>query len=174
MKCTLAAAISQDCFMTKGDDGSVSSWTSPEEQQFFAELRAQHTLFVFGRKTYEAVLPPFVPGVLKVVLTTNPNEFSSSQKKGLLEFHNLSAKEFVKKYENKYDTCLILGGSRVNSDFLEAGLVDEIYLTVEPVTHGSGVPLLARGSLNDYDLPEPEVTALNSQGTQLLHYILKK
>jgi len=43
-----------------------------------------------------------------------------------------------------FQRCALLGGSHVHSLFFEAGLVDEVWLTVEPVLFGGGTPLLAR------------------------------
>lgn len=166
--------MSIDGFMTKGSDGVVTPWTSAEEKAHFAQLRSEHKLFVFGRNTYEASLPATTPGVLKIVLTHHPEEYKDQEIQGSLEFHNLSAQQFVNKYQKKFDSCLILGGSVVNTEFLEAGLVDEIYLTVEPVHHGSGVPLLKNVTLEKFVLKPSSISMLNTSGTVLKHYILKK
>jgi len=64
----------------------------------------------------------------------------------------------------------------VFESFLKAGVVDEIYLTVEPVELGAGVPLLKSGqNLEEVvDLPEPEISEMNAGGTILKHFYLKK
>ena len=68
---------------------------------------------------------------------------------------------------------LLAGGARVYSSFIKEGLVDEIYLTVEPVIFGQGKPLLADGD-SDVNLKLVSSKKLNKNGTLLLKYIVKK
>jgi len=83
--------------------------------------------------------------------------------------------QFVQKYQKTNKSCLLLGGSRVYTEFLRANLVDEIYLTIEPINHGSGIPLIVSGKklVDIVDLPSPELTDMNNTGTKLLHYVLR-
>jgi dihydrofolate reductase len=59
------------------------------------------------------------------------------------------------------------GGASVYGQFLNAGLVTDVYLTVEPFLFGGGVPL-AQG-FDRVALKLESVKQLNSQ-TILLHY----
>ena len=68
-----------------------------------------------------------------------------------------------------FERVALLGGPSTNAGFLRAGLVDEIFLTVEPVTIGRGIhfanePLETRWTLAD-------TKVLNARGTLVLHYI---
>ena len=64
---------------------------------------------------------------------------------------------------------LLAGGAETNAQFFDAGLVDEMYLTVEPLLLGSGLPLT--GFLqNAVQLKLMESTTLNDRGTVQLHY----
>ena len=170
----MVAVVSKDGFLTTSSDPNPASWTSQEDKDFFSSIRAKHSLFVMGKNTYLANIVKPTPGTLKVVLTKRPADFDDYAVPGQLEFHNLSAKQFVTNYENSYDSCLVLGGSYVYEEFLKTGLISEIYLTIEPVVHKSGVPLLAsRKVLQEIpDLPKPIVKVLNKRGTKLLHYSL--
>jgi len=56
--------------------------------------------------------------------------------------------------------------------FLKSGLVDELYLVIEPVLFGEGLPLLKDVDL-DYPLALFKVEKLNENTVQL-HYRLKK
>jgi dihydrofolate reductase len=175
MKIIMVAAISKDGFLTKGKNPDVSEWTSDADKAFFKEIKSKHKLFVIGRKTFDPGAIKAVSGTLKIILTSNPAKFRKHSQNGQIEFMNLSAVEFVQKYQNSYKTCLLLGGSQVYTEFLRANLVDEIYLTVEPTIHSSGTPLLAEGKklVDIIDLPSPELTDMNNSGTKLLHYVLK-
>lgn len=174
MRTIIVAAVSRDGLITKGDAGDVVSWTSDEDKKFFLDIRSKHTLFVLGSKNYEAVRPKPEPGTLRVVLTSNPDEYAADAVDGCLVFKDLTPLQFVEKYSSKYDTCLNLGGSKIYRAFLDAGLVDEAYVTEEPVDNISGIEFLDNGkSIEDYAKNPPETTALNSKGTQLKHYVLK-
>jgi dihydrofolate reductase len=176
MKIIMVAAVSQDGYITKGTDPDVSKWTSTEDKEFFAKIKSKHRFFVMGSKTYDSGAVIAKPGTLKIILTKNPKKYASQQIDGQLEFENLSAQELNKIYGSKYKTCLLLGGGITYTEFLEANLVDEIYLTVEPLEFKSGTPLLANtNTLSDFtDGIEPEITVLNNSNTVLKHYILKK
>lgn len=175
MKIIMVAAISKDEFITKGDNPDVSSWTSKEDKLFFGEIKSKHKLFVMGSNTYDsgAVLPRL--GTLKIVLTSNPKRYSNKEIPGQLEFKKLNPREFVTFYKSNYDTCLLLGGGYTYSQFLESNLVDELYITIEPVEHKSGIPLLTNGNklINFTKDIQPTITKLNSSGTLLLQYVLK-
>lgn len=175
MKIIMVAAASKDSFITNGDNPDVSGWTSAEDKSFFSDIKSRHNLFVMGSKTFDsgAVLPK--SGNLKIILTTNPNRYSDDEIPGQLEFKNYSTQEFKDKYGSKYTTCLLLGGGFTYTEFLEANLIDEIYLTIEPIILKSGTSLLTNGKkIHDYPFSEHNSTTLNSQGTVLHHYLLKK
>jgi dihydrofolate reductase len=175
MKIILVVAISQDGFITD-KNGRVTSWTSKEDQKFFSEMLDKHNLLVMGSNTYDKADSKALPGKLKVVLTSQPEKYAVKQVTGQLEFRKLHAEEFVDTYKGAYDACLLLGGSYLYTDFLEKGLVEEMYITIEPVVLGDGVPLLRNNKrLADIvkDMPKPTEKLLNEKGTVLQHYILK-
>ena len=119
--------------------------------------------------------PAPAAGTLRVVLTHHPERFVDQSVAGQLEFHDLTPQQFVKKYGKMHDSCLILGGGRVYAEFIRARLVDELYITVEPLIFASGVHLFNdQFTLSDLNLAEPEITHLNPKGSVLKHYVLKK
>ncbi len=171
----MVAAISEDGFLTKGDNPDVSKWTSKEDKEFFSKIRSEHSLYVLGRKTYDSVGIKPEPGIMRIVMTRHPEKYNGLSVEGQIEFTNMSPQEIIAKYQAHHDACLLLGGGEIYEEFLKQNLVNEIYLTVEPVKHGSGTPLLVSGEKLSKFLgnTEPTVEVLNSAGTELLHYILK-
>jgi dihydrofolate reductase len=175
MKIIMVAAVSKDGFITNGDNPDVSEWTSDEDKSFFSDIKSKHSLFVMGSKTFDTGLVLPKPETLKIVLTKNPEKYSSQQVLGQLEFIKLSPQEFISNYESTHETCLLLGGGYTYTEFLEANLIDEIYLTIEPIIIEAGTPILNNDkSITDYCRQEHESTTLNSSGTLLQHYVLKK
>jgi len=170
----MVAVISKDGLLTKGTDADVSGWTSPEDKEFFSRIKSEHSLYIMGRKTYESVGIKPDTGILRIVMTRNPEKYNDLSMEGQLEFTDKSPKDIVTKYQSLYESCLLLGGGEVYEEFLKQNLVSEIFLTVEPVVHKSGTPLLSSskklasfiGNIN------PETKILNAGGTKLLHYVL--
>ena len=61
----------------------------------------------------------------------------------------------------------ICGGSSVYGLFLKEGLVDELFLTVEPILFGSGIPLAS--GFDCINMQLVDVTRLGAH-TVLMHY----
>ncbi len=176
MKIILVAAISIDGKITRGADSDVSKWTSAEDADHFANLRASRNLLVMGRKTYEAMRPKIrlSSGKLRVVLTNSPESYKAETVNGQLEFSNESPTVLIGKLEDQgYSEMLLLGGGQIHSLFITAGLVDEIYLTVEPKLFGKGTDFAA-GIQPDMSLKLLSIKQLNSRGTLLAHYKILK
>jgi dihydrofolate reductase len=171
MKITLIANMSIDGKITKGEDHRIRSWASSEDVAFFEGMIASHDLLVMGRKTYQAIRVKTDEAKRYVVMTHTPELFASHTIEGQLEFSGEDPRALTRRMENAgYTKLLLTGGGHVYTSFLEAGLVDELYITIEPYIFGEGTDLLARRTLN-IKLTLENVRRLNDTGTVLLHYI---
>jgi dihydrofolate reductase len=176
MKLIMVAVVSQNEFTTRGNDSGVYSWASVEDKCFFTDLKSKHHLFIIGLKTYKATkIKPEIDN-LRIVLTHKPEKYRNLQVKGQLEFVSMSATEVIEEYGSRFHSALVLGGSHVYQQFIDADLIDEIFLTIEPVNFSSGTPLLSSGKKlsETIKLPKPTITKLNNSGTILKHYDLRK
>ncbi len=172
MKIILAAATSIDGKLTRGDDPDVRQWTSDEDAAHFAQLKAAHNLLVMGLGTYEAMRSKLKlsANILRVVLTHHPQDFAGEAVARQLEFSSESPAKLVERLANQgYSEILLVGGGQVHAEFLAAGLVDEIYLTIEPLVFGTGTDF-AHGAELNIDLELVSSKQLNDRGTLLLHY----
>lgn len=176
MKVVMVVATSKDGFIASNEFPHPDMWTSPEDKKHLRGIVSKHSLLIIGKNTYETYGKNHSKGTLRLILTRSPEKYASDQVPGELEFVTMTPEEIVAKYNNSYGSCLILGGSYVYESFLSAGLVDEIYLTVEPVMFHQGIKVLSSGkNLNEaFNLPEPDITKLNEKGSLLKHYVLKK
>lgn len=68
---------------------------------------------------------------------------------------------------------MLAGGGRLCSDFFVADLVDDVYMSFEPVLFGEGAPMLREVPFT-VSLQLESVRQLNTQGTLLAHYVVIK
>nr|AIA10944.1 RibD C-terminal domain protein [uncultured bacterium] len=173
MKITLVDAISINGKITKGEHDM--SWLSNEDQTEFARLRDQHDVIVLDRKSYESYHPRPQNGKLRLVLTHHPELFIDDTVPGQLEFVVMDdVKTLVAQLQERgCKKLLVAGGGSVAADFLEAGVVNEVYVTLEPVLFGQGKTMLAERTLNVH-LKLKSVKQLNETGTLFIHYEVSK
>ena len=148
MRITLIAAQSLDGFITRHDQPG-SAFASSDDRKFFREALQDFDCCVMGATTYReartAIQCSLMPERLRTVITHKPEEFVGDVVPGKLEFTRLQPVPLAAGLASRgYAACALLGGSQIHSLFFEAGLVDELWLTVEPLLFGEGTPLLAR------------------------------
>jgi len=175
MNIILAMVLSVDGKSTNHDLPD-QSWASAEDQKHLSKLISENNLILMGGKTYDLAKSHIKPaaGKLRIVVTRNPEKFTEHRVEEQLEFVNGSVSDIVSDLENKgFKQMLLLSGESLNKEFFERGLINEIYLTVEPKIFGSGKGMVA-GSNLDINLELLEMEKLNEQGTILLKYKVVK
>ena len=164
MKVILIAAVSADGKIAERRDQNSLDWTSKEDTRFFIEKTKECGVMVMGRTTFNTIGKP-LKGRLIVILT---HEESEVRKEEGLEYTNESLVDIVKRFEEEgREAIAIAGGASIYSQFLKAGLVTDLFLTVEPVLFGSGVPL-AEG-FDRINMKLVETRKLGEESV-LLHY----
>jgi len=165
MKVTLIAAMSADGFIAQTPDQRSLEWTSREDTNFFVAKTRELGAVVMGRGTYETIGRPLA-GRLTVVMTSRLD--SARNLPGALEFTSDTPAAIVEKLAARgFGGVALAGGARVYGAFLRAGLVDELYLTVEPVLFGGGMRLAEGIGRMNMTLIE---TRMLGASTVLLHY----
>ncbi|OGK20383.1 hypothetical protein A3C23_03885 [Candidatus Roizmanbacteria bacterium RIFCSPHIGHO2_02_FULL_37_13b] len=173
MKVVLALAASVDGKITKWDDiQNVQEWTSREDKQFFSSMIKKSDVMIMGSGTYQAVKKNlnFDLPILRLVLTKTPEKYKEDEKPGQLEFINSTPKELIDAITKlNPNQVLLAAGSRLSSQFLMDGLIDEFYLTIEPKIFGTGKPMFEDRIL-DINLKLVSIKKMNERGTLLIHY----
>ncbi len=172
VRVVLAAVMSVDGKMTKWGDPNVRLWSSKEDQGHLSALVRKHQVIVMGRKTYLAVRANIsMPNdKLRLIMTRSPEAYRSTEVPGMLEYTDASPEALLRTLERRgYADVLLAGGAEINSLFLQAGCVDEIWLTLEPRLFGTGHGLTAAEEL-DVHLELISTERLNEGGTLLLKY----
>ncbi|MDQ3094277.1 MAG: dihydrofolate reductase family protein [bacterium] len=172
---TAIMAMSLNGRITKGTEADERNWTSKEDKDFFNSIISSADSVVMGINTFNATPKSKVPKYshrLSVVLTHNPEDFSEYESSGIREFWDKSAHELVVELEKRgFKSALLLGGGGVNAEFFGSGLVDELWLTIEPKIFGSGKLLIEDFSELETNFNLESHRQLNNEGTLLLHYI---
>ena len=163
------AAVSIDGIAALDSKTGIERYGSPEDHDFFLAGAKSCQAVIMGKNTGSFR----VFGVPNFVLTHDPAGAEASQAqdaRGLERVYlNGQPQEICAKLEARgIHKAALLGGPATNLQFLRAGLVDEIYLTVEPVTIGRGIRFLNEPLESRWTLADSQV--LNERGTIVLHY----
>lgn len=151
---------------------NAPDWLSAAYGQGFMEICERTQAVIMGKTTYNILAPDYLP--LKegsmMVLT---HDTTAEPAQANVQFTNNRPSEIVAQLTAKGHTeAVIIGGTQTVAAFMEAGLVNEIILVVEPVLFGKGLPLLDDMEL-EQKLSLLEVKKLNDHTVQL-HYMLNK
>lgn len=171
MEIIIYMAVSANGFIS--NHSGIPDWLSQEYGEGFFEICQQTKAVIMGRETYNILAPDNLP--LKndgttVVLTSNA-DFTSDNP--TVVFADKTPKKIVEMLEERNcEEAIIIGGTTTASTFMASGLVDEIYLVVEPVLFGAGLPLL-QNTEAEYKLDLAGVEKLNSN-TIKIHYRTRK
>ncbi|MEK9166039.1 MAG: dihydrofolate reductase family protein [Patescibacteria group bacterium] len=171
MKTVLIAAVTLDGKIAKSAYHNVN-WTSKKDKLFFRKETQKAGAVIFGSNTYKAISRP-MPKCLNIIMTRQPQKYQSKTQEGLLEFTSDSPRVILDKLAKKgFKTAVIGGGSAIYSLFLQAGLIDEIYLTVAPKIFGTGVNLFKDMEINEVNWRLINVGKLG-KGEVLVKYKIK-
>lgn len=166
MKVFIIAALTVDGFIAKQSD-HPADWTSREDKKLFVELTKQAGTIVMGSRTF-ATIGHGLPG-RKIFVYTNKTEPSTIEG---VEMTSEPPADLVQRIADKGEPTLgICGGASIYRLFMEAGLVDELYLTIEPKLFGQGISLFDKAF--DINLQLIENWKL-SASTSVMHYQVVK
>lgn len=136
MRVLLVAVITLDGKIARNAH-ELSAWSSREDKRLFARLTREAGVVVMGRHTYETMSRP-LPNRLNVVMT---HRLPAEAPEGVEFTAEAPARIVEQLAERGYQTVAVTGGAQVYRAFLEAGVVDELALTIEPLSFGAGVSL---------------------------------
>lgn len=173
MKTFLIAAISADGYIAPSALEKSTNWTSKEDARFFMQKTKQAGVVLMGSRTFSTIGKP-LPERKNIVLSRSAADLQrdNTYNADELVFSSQTPAELVAELAQEgFEQLAVIGGAEIYTLFLEADLIDELYLTVEPVVFGSGVPLFSHGLQAPLPLQLTEVIDLSSQ-TKVLHYIV--
>ena len=156
--------MSLDGIVALDENQDISAYSSREDRLFFLDSLKNYDSMLMGKSCYVKDAPS---GIRRIILTHNPPEDYNPQDYYLAgppcEIYRKLSSMGCKK------TALV-GGPSTCFEFLKEGLVNGLYLSVEPVTLGQGIRLFTdQALLTRWTLSE--VKKLNQEGSLVLHYL---
>ena len=143
-KVSLYIAMSLDGYIAR-EDGSVDwLFSGGDEDYGYYDFLAQVDTVLMGAKTYEFILNhggdyPY-PEQANYVFTRDAGRPADPN----VEFVTENIPAFVEQLKNQQGkTIWLIGGGQINALLLQAGLIDEIILFIQPTVLGGGISLFA-------------------------------
>ena len=144
-------AISLDGCITRHDREGVS-FTSAADKRYYRQVLRTFDCSILGSKTFEEakadILQARTADRLRVVWTRHPDRYAQYAQEGALEFVAGDLADIVRELRaSGRRRCAILGGTRVYTRCVQEGLLQELWVTLEPLGFGSGKRLF-EGEVN--------------------------
>ncbi len=162
-------AVSTNGMIAKTNDDT--NWISEEEWSFYSKATREANCLIVGRKTYYILTeqPEFSElKDVKLVMVTSQN----IKLKQNNHFIAHSPKEAL-KILNGYKEVIVSGGGILNAAFLKEDLIDEVFLDIEPVILGKGIPVF-NGQDFEVNLKLIEQKKITENEIQLHYKVVKK
>ena len=147
--------------------GHLSDWSSQEDKDALHAELDRSDVIVIGRTTYQLVEDRLAGRNCLVFTRSVEGVVRRGEHCLYCNADQVDFEDVLTQYG--YGRVAILGGTQVYSWFLKRNLIDELYLTIEPLVFGTGLSLFATEVADQrYDLVS--VKPLNHRGTLLIHY----
>jgi len=164
MKVNLIAVLSVNGKISRSNNVSID-WNSKEDLEWFKDITKNIGVVILGRRTFETFKSP-LKGRLNIVMTRSPLKswrddliFTSSSPAQILEMIGKLG----------YTQTAVIGGQEIFTLFMREKLVDDLYITYEPILI-DGIDLLSQIQ-TDVKLKLIDMKMLNSQ-TFMVHYAI--
>ncbi|MEK7181102.1 MAG: dihydrofolate reductase family protein [Patescibacteria group bacterium] len=149
-----------------------TNWTSKEDKDFLHKLLDKSDVIVVGNNTYKTAKEPLSK---RNCIVMTRKVLKATQRGERLVFFN-PARESLDRFirKEKYKRVAVLGGAQSYTYFLENNLLDEIYLTIEPLVFGKGFGMFATKKVLKRYFKLVSAKKLNKKGSLVLHYSARK
>lgn len=118
-------------------------WSSKEDKKHFRGSIKEIGCTIVGSSTFDTLEKPFRERK-QIILTRTPEKYDGKfPDYDNLYFMNATEPEQVleKVKELGFDRVALIGGSQINTFFAKKNLIDELWLTIEPIVFGKGLHL---------------------------------
>jgi dihydrofolate reductase len=174
LKTVLIFVSTLDGKVTKWDNPDVKLWSSEEDQNYFKKIWDESKLLIMGSNTFNAEPVKPSPEHLLIIITRNPSKYKNYEVPGELEFTVDSPFQLVSRFkEAGFEQMLVVGGPHLGTSFLKEQLIDELWLTIEPMIFGNGLNFAIEEKL-DIHLRLISCEKVNERGTLITKFAILK
>lgn len=166
----LIAVMSADGYIGRSSDDRSLDWTSKEDTAFFVKTTKNAGAVVMGSTTLRTVKHP-MPHLSVYAMTSNADRVKEVTPVRVTPIFHGPEAVIKQAKQDGFTSLAVCGGSSVYTQFLEAGLVDTIFLTIEPILFGSGVRLFSHSLHQKLSLVQ--VHHLSDQVKTFEYHVLK-
>jgi dihydrofolate reductase len=136
MNCFLIAALSADGFIAKNET-HAAIWTSKEDKKRFIAITKRAGVVIMGQNTWKTLSGKVLKDRLNIVYSPTPLPEVPG-----METTTKSPSDLLQELESRgFKEVAICGGSQIYTMFMKSGLIDTLYLTIEPIIFGNGMRL---------------------------------
>ena len=172
MKVSIIVAMTADGYIGRHGDDLSTTWTNKEDKYLFTKYIKAANNMVMGISTFMTTAQKFpsvfnktMPGRRLFVYTHHPDVVAKYEN---VEAVSESPQDFVARLEKEgVRELAVCGGAQIYTLFMQAGVVDDIYVDVQATLFGTGVPLFTAPLRNQITLEKTERIGNNNL---LLHY----
>ena len=172
MKVILYVASTMNGMAAKKDGNS--DWVSPEDTASFNATCQKSGCAIMGRHTFDIFNKMPIEewpnkSNLHIVLTS---KLSLDTKHPKVEIAHSPDAAMQIAQKQGFKEVVIIGGSHTFGSFMKKNLVDEIFMDIEPLAFGEGMPLFAAGDFES-QLEFVKSKSLSPQTIQLHYKVVK-
>ncbi len=172
MKTILYMAQSLNGYIAK--QNGDTAWIGSSDKAVFKQKTLAARNVVMGRSTYEVMLSEGsfpLDGRLNVVMT---REIKESDSDNVLFTNKTPGEVLDYMREQQFAEVMVIGGGKIAKSFLEQNLIQEIFVTIEPILLGKGVSFIEHGEFMEQGDLEVNLEFLDfmriSKNELQLHY----
>ena len=167
------AALTLDGYIGRSATERSFDWTTPEDKAAYIAKIKEAKHLVMGSTTLQSVRR-FPKETTVYVYTRHPESFDTTQHSQAATYQptNESPQQLVARLTAAgVEQLAICGGASIYQQFLAAGVVTKLFLTIEPTLFGKGIRFFGEFD-QEYDLQLLEQKQLNDHGSIWLEYAL--
>lgn len=146
-----------------------SDWTSKEDKKFMRALLDTCDAIIVGNSTYKTAIKPLSKRNCIVLTRTVKSILKKRDNLVYVNPKGINLKKYIA--DSGHKSIAVLGGAQTYSYCLKNRMLDELYLTIEPVVFGPGIPLFAE-KIGSKKVTVVSVKKLNRTGTVLIYALI--
>jgi len=140
MKVIMHPATTFDGFISDLN-GECYSWISEEDEKGYSQAKARAGCVLVGRKTYEQYKDDFLVEQAKTTIFVYTARTDQKDQDNI-KFLRGTPEQIIRQIgDHGFSEVVVSGGGEVNGALAEAGLVDEIIVSIYSLTLGEGIRL---------------------------------